>query len=351
MTHADWMARAVDLSRRGYPAPNPHVGCVLVRDGAVVGEGWHEAAGMPHAEAAALAQAGDLARGADAYVTLEPCRHHGRTPPCSEALIQAGVKRVWIAALDPYPTAAGGAAELAQAGIEVQVGLLAEEAAWANRAFLWRMRTDLPYVVLKMAVTLDGFAARLDGTSKWITGEEAREEGHRLRAEMGCVLVGPGTAMADDPELTARIAGVTNQPWPAVLDPDGHLTGREKALQREGAKWLVREAPSDPRQVGLGDDWSCRSILAALAQADATGVLVEGGPRTIRRFLVEEAAQELHLFRAPILFGEGLPWAGGAAASLANWTLESADPIGRDLRQAWTKREQIIGTILPGRLS
>lgn len=287
-TDAAWMRHAVRLARGGYPAPNPRVGCVLVRDGAVVGEGFHRAAGRAHAEAMALERAGEGARGATAYVTLEPCAHFGRTPPCSDALIAAGVTRVVFAVGDPNPVAEGGAARLRAAVVEVLAGVEAEAARRVNRVWLTAMERGRPFVVVKAAMTLDGFVARADGTSQWITGERARAAGHRLRAEMGAVLVGRGTDEADQPELTARV--------PGVLRPVDRFVWGSGAV-REGFR-AVRGG-------------SASEVLAALWAEGVTSVLVEGGARTVRSFLEEGLVDELRLFVGAKGFGAGLGWAAG----------------------------------------
>ena len=289
------MRRAIRLSRRGFPAPNPHVGCVLVRDGEAIGEGFHDHAGGPHAERVALAAAGD-ARGADAYVTLEPCNHTGRTGPCSEALIQAGVRRVFYAVPDPNPRAAGGAERLREAGVEVHGGLLGDAAEVANRQFLFTMRHERPWIVLKAATTLDGRIALPNGESKWITSEEARQAAHALRAELGAVLVGRRTVELDDPELTARIPGVVNQPLRIVLDPSGRLTGREKVFN-DKAETLHITGPIDLPE-----------LLRSLRARGCTGLLVEGGAVTIGRFLEQRLGDRIEMFVAPKLFGHGQSW-------------------------------------------
>src|SRR2546423_1897548 len=224
-----FMREAIELSRRGFPAPNPRVGCVIVRGGEVIGRGYHDHAGGPHAEAVALNEAGARARGSDVFVTLEPCNHQRRTGPCSEALIAAGVKSVTYAVGDPNPRATGGSARLMQAGIDVNQGVLANEAAEVNRVFLTAMRLGRPFVTVKAAMSLDGKIATLQHSNtstpkpQWITGEPAREMGHTLRAEMGAVLVGAGTVRADNPHLTARIEQVVNQPLRIILDPNDSL--------------------------------------------------------------------------------------------------------------------------------
>jgi diaminohydroxyphosphoribosylaminopyrimidine deaminase / 5-amino-6-(5-phosphoribosylamino)uracil reductase len=216
-----WMRRALELAERGRwtVSPNPLVGCVLVRDGEVVGEGWHFRAGGPHAEVAALEAAGELAAGATAYVTLEPCGHAGRTGPCTQALLAAGVSRVVAAIPDPHPEAGGGAAMLRADGVRVDVGVLAEEARRQNAVFLHGVAAGRPYVTLKLAVSLDGRIAAADGTSRWLTGPQARRHAHALRAEADAVAVGSGTVLADDPLLTVRLDGYAGpQPLRVVLD-------------------------------------------------------------------------------------------------------------------------------------
>ncbi|MET0229024.1 MAG: bifunctional diaminohydroxyphosphoribosylaminopyrimidine deaminase/5-amino-6-(5-phosphoribosylamino)uracil reductase RibD, partial [Actinomycetes bacterium] len=222
-----WMERALALAEggRGRVSPNPMVGAVLVRDGRVVGEGFHRAAGRAHAEAEALAAAGAAAAGATCYVTLEPCAHHGRTPPCADALVAAGVARVVAAVQDPDPRVDGaGLARLRAAGVAVELGVGAEAAATQNAAYLTHRRLGRPRVTLKAAASLDGKVAAPDGTSQWITGPAARSDGHRLRAEADAVAVGAGTALADNPRLTVRLPGFTgHQPLRVLVDAAGRV--------------------------------------------------------------------------------------------------------------------------------
>src|SRR5579885_2122161 len=206
-----WMRRAIELSKNGFPAPNPHVGCVIVKNGEIVGEAYHDHAGAPHAEVVALTQAREKANGADVFVTLEPCNHQGRTGPCSQALIQAGVANVTAACLDPNPKAKGGLKALKESGVKVSHGLMQKEASAANEVFLKSMEQRSPYLVGKVAMSLDGRVAMPNGDSKWITNEASRAIGHRLRAECGAVLVGRNTVARDNPHLTARVEGVVNQ--------------------------------------------------------------------------------------------------------------------------------------------
>jgi len=338
MTDQQAMARAIELSKGGYPAPNPHVGCVIVREGQIVAEGFHDHAGGPHAEVVALEQAGMLARGATAYVTLEPCNHHGRTPPCSEALIAAGVSRVVIANPDPYPRAMGGSEKLAANGIKVEVGCLGDEARAANEQFFFALEHKRPLVVLKVAMSLDGRIALPGGESQWITGELARLEGHRLRAELGAVLVGRTTVIKDDPLLTARIPGVVNQPARIVLDPKGQLGGHEKMFGPEAPSWRVvgDGVENGDLQVPYADvELDLQFLLEELYRRQITGVLVEGGSKTVGHFIKRNLFDRLVLFVGPKLLGQGTSWLDQHLAStlsaVPQLRIEEVRTIGKDL--------------------
>ncbi len=323
------MRRAIKLSRRGFPAPNPHVGCVIARGSQIVGEGYHHHAGGPHAERVALADAGDRAEGADVFVTLEPCNHHGRTPPCADALIEAKVGRVFVACSDPNPRAQGGAQRLRERGIDVIERVLEEEAARANLQFLAAMRLKRPYIRVKAAMSLDGRIALPSGESKWITGESARRAGHALRAESGAVLVGYRTVLADDPQLTARIPGVRNQPLRILLDPDSRLTGGERAFDDQAETLRVTGRPID-----------LRVLAAELFQRGVTGLLVEGGGRTISRFLEAGLVDAVELFVAPMILGDGPSWVDGlqlpALDSAPLLRIERVRRVGPDLQISGT---------------
>lgn len=315
--------RAVELSARGYPAPNPHVGCVLVKDGIVVGEGWHEYAGGPHAEAAALIDAGTDAEGSTAYVTLEPCNHFGRTPPCSQALIAAGVREVIIATPDPNPKAAGGAATLKAAGISTTFDeTFGKNAAKVNHRFLHAMAKDRPEVTIKSAASLDGRIALPSGESKWITSTESRIRAQQLRAECGAVLVGRRTAELDNPQLTVRDIEVRNQPLRIVLDPRNVLDPHFKVFDESAETWHVTG------RVEL------RSLLGELRRRGHTGLLVEGGGNTIATFIREKLADRLALFQAPVLLGDGPAWVDGLnignLAQAPRIRVEQIDSIGPD---------------------
>lgn len=320
MNDVAWMGRALALAEGGRysAAPNPMVGCVLVRAGAVVGEGYHRRAGEGHAEVNALLEAGPRARGATAYVTLEPCAHHGRTPPCTQALIGAGVARVVAAMQDPNPQVAGkGLALLRAAGIAVECGLLADEAAALNPGFIKRMQTGRPHVRVKMAQSLDGRSALADGESRWITGPAARADVQRWRARSQAILTGIGTVLADDPQLTVRLPGVDRQPLRVVLDSDLALPPTARllkepgdtlvatcradapqaaALSAAGAQLLT--LPPGPGGVDLG------GLLEELGRRQCNEVLVEAGPRLAGAFLAAGLADELIVYIAPHLLGQ-----------------------------------------------
>lgn len=290
------MRHALGLGARelGRCWPNPAVGCVILRDGRVVGRGWTQAGGRPHAETVALAQAGEAARGATAYVTLEPCAHHGGTPPCAEALIAAGVVRVVTALEDPDPRVAGrGHAMLRAAGIEVATGVEAAAAEAAHAGFLHRLRTGRPRVTLKLATTLDGRIATASGESRWITGPAARHAVHALRLSHDAVMVGAGTLRADDPELTVRGFGAVRQPVRIAVDSRAMLPPGARLLREVAAApvWLCHAEGADPLAVATLRDagvrmFACRDAegqvdlpdaLAALGKAGLTRILCEGG--------------------------------------------------------------------------
>ncbi len=320
-----YMERALELAARGMDGtdPNPRVGCVLVRDGAVVGEGWHERAGEPHAEVHALRAAGAAARGATAYVSLEPCSHFGRTPPCVQALIAAGVARVVYAIEDPNPLVAGrGAATLAQAGVEVVGGVLSLEAQALNPGFFQRMQTGRPWVRVKLAASLDGRTALASGASRWITGEAARADVQRFRARSSVILSGSGTVLADDPALTVRQAGVTRVPLRVVLDSELRVPSRARVYDA-AAPSMVFTASADAalraalreREVRVETTPRAETgglqlplVMRRLAELQANEVWVEAGARLSGALLRAQLVDELIVYLAPSLFGpQGLP--------------------------------------------
>lgn len=359
-----FMALALGLARRGLGRvwPNPAVGCVIVADGRVVGRGWTQPGGRPHAETEALARAGAAARGATAYVSLEPCDHYGRTPPCSLALIEAGIARVVAACTDPDPRVSGGGiARLRAAGVAVEVGVGEAEALALNEGFFRRIGDRRPMVTLKLATSLDGRIATRSGESRWITGPEARAWGHGLRARHDAIAVGSGTAQADDPELTCRLPGLESRsPVRVVFDgglrldpasrlvagagvvptwvltgPD-HDAGKAAALAAAGAGIIpvARDAAGqiDPQ-----------AALAALAERGITRLLVEGGGRLAASLLACRLVDRLEWFRAArVIGGDGLPGVAAMGvdvlAATADFLRVAVRPCGDDLAETYRRR-------------
>lgn len=359
-----FMAQALTLATRGLytTTPNPRVGCVLVKDNRIVGEGWHRCAGEPHAEVHALRAAGKNAQGATAYVTLEPCSHHGRTPPCADALIAAGVKRVVAALRDPNPLVAGrGLDRLSAAGIEIASGLFETEAAELNIGFVSRMVRSRPWLRVKTGCSLDGRTALPDGQSQWITSAASRSDVQQLRARSCAMLTGIGTVLLDDPQLTVRELDTGRQPLRVIVDsqlrtsPDAQIlrtpgvliacheadTARAKNLQEAGAEVLVI-ADSDGR-VDL------QALLEELGRRGCNEVTVEAGAELVGALLKANLVDEWVLYQAPVLIGD--PARGVAnlgqhnlSQKLAPRVLEKTD-CGPDLR--WTLRFTELTTLLP----
>ncbi|MCB2186376.1 MAG: bifunctional diaminohydroxyphosphoribosylaminopyrimidine deaminase/5-amino-6-(5-phosphoribosylamino)uracil reductase RibD [Deltaproteobacteria bacterium] len=355
------MRRALALTRRGLgrSSPNPAVGAVVVRDGRIIARGWHERYGGPHGEAAALAAAGEAARGADLYVTLEPCNHQGRTPPCTRAILASGVARVAFGASDPNPLVdGGGGAFLAAHGLTVVGGVLGRECAHEHRFFFTHITQGRPHVLLKTAATLDGKTATARGDSRWITGPAARRQVHRLRAWLDAICVGAGTVVADDPELTCRLPGRRNPlrvvvdhrlatpPTARVLDPTapgGCLLAcgqdpdpaRARALERAGAELL----PLPPGPDGRLD---LHALVAELGRRRLTSLLLEGGAGLAWSFLAAGLVDEIMYFFAPKLLGgrTAHPMLGGEGAPLMSQALDLEPPLirryGPDL-MLWTR--------------
>lgn len=313
------MARALALAARGLftTTPNPRVGCVLVREGSVVGEGWHERAGEAHAEVHALRRAGALAHGATAYVSLEPCNHQGRTAPCVDALLAAGVRRVVAAMEDPNPQVAGsGLARLRAAGVEVQCGLLTDEARELNVGFVARMQRGRPWLRLKTAASLDGRTALANGTSQWITGPAARRDAHRWRARSCAVMTGIGTLLHDDSRLTVREIPTARQPLRILVDRNLELPLDARILEGGGVLvFTAREQPQKARQLAergaevmvLGD--ACGKVdlpamLRELGRRELNEILVESGNRLNGALVRAEVVDELLVYLAPQLLGD-----------------------------------------------
>ncbi|MFB3739048.1 MAG: bifunctional diaminohydroxyphosphoribosylaminopyrimidine deaminase/5-amino-6-(5-phosphoribosylamino)uracil reductase RibD [Candidatus Velamenicoccus archaeovorus] len=360
-----YVERALGLAERGrgMTSPNPMVGAVVVADGRIVGEGHHEGPGLPHAEVVALRQAGERARGATLYTTLEPCDHFGRTPPCTQAIVAAGVARVVAAAGDPNPIVNGrGFAALREAGIEVRAGILAELAERQNEAYVKHVRTGLPFVTWKMAASLDGKVAARDGSSRWITGQAARRDVHRLRGWSDAIVVGAGTALVDDPSLTVRDPEYRGRPPLRVLvDARGRVleTGdlfddqaptlvattelapreRREAWRSRGAEVVAYEP--DDGLVPIG------ALVRDLGKRDVQGVLLEGGPTLAWAALQEGVVDKVIVYLAPKLIGgeEAPTVLGGRGFAPVSAALDlrvtSFDALGADLKvEAYVQRDR-----------
>ena len=317
------MARALELGEKGAGTthPNPRVGCVIAKDGEIIAEGWHERAGGPHAEVMALralaSGAGLLAaHGSTVYVTLEPCSHHGRTPPCADALVNARLSRVVFAIPDPNPKVAGrGAMVLSQAGIKVEMGLMEAEAEEVNLGFLKRMRKGTPYVRVKVGMSLDGRTALANGKSHWITSEAAREDVQRWRARSSAVLTGIGTVLADDPQLNVRLPEVSRQPTVVVLDASARLQPGAKLFTGGGSVVVFTKGGPLPGAAALrlkgarvevitgGDRLDLNAVLLKLGELELNDVLVEAGPTLTGALVRDGMADELLLYMAPKLLG------------------------------------------------
>ncbi|WP_456415938.1 bifunctional diaminohydroxyphosphoribosylaminopyrimidine deaminase/5-amino-6-(5-phosphoribosylamino)uracil reductase RibD [Thiolapillus sp.] len=320
------MAGAIQLAWKGLYTtdPNPRVGCILVNNGEIVGRGWHCKAGQPHAERLAIADAGDRARGATAYVTLEPCCHHGKTPPCTEALLEAGIRRVIAAMEDPNPLVAGkGLETLAEQGVEVASGLLQSDAEQLNPGFIKRMTTGLPWVRCKLAMSLDGRTAMASGESVWITGEDARRDVQRLRARSSAVLTGIGTVLADDPSLNVRLAaealpGVEaaddlRQPLRVVLDSGLRIPEDAKLLSLDGPVQIFHSHGDAGKVARLGDagvavmrlegGLDLPGVMRTLGEQEINEVLIEAGPTLAGAAIQAGIVDELVIYMAPHLMG------------------------------------------------
>ncbi|MFJ9645394.1 bifunctional diaminohydroxyphosphoribosylaminopyrimidine deaminase/5-amino-6-(5-phosphoribosylamino)uracil reductase RibD [Streptomyces sp. NPDC004244] len=343
------MRRAVELAARGLgsTSPNPIVGCVITdASGTVVGEGWHQRAGGPHAEVHALRAAGTAARGATAYVTLEPCNHTGRTGPCAQALIEAGISRVVYAVPDPNPQASGGATTLRAAGIPAEGGFLQAEAEAGNAAWLTAVRLGRPHVTWKYAATLDGRSAAADGTSRWITSPESRADVHRLRAESDAVLVGGGTLRADDPHLAVRGIDGATQPLRVALDTRATLLPTARILDDAAPTLLVVGEDADTRHLPPGTDVlrlplhdgriGVHDLLTALYARGVRALFLEGGPTLAGAFLEAGAVDRVIGYVAPALLGAGpAALAGAGITTIARAVrLEITEVVrtGTDLR-------------------
>lgn len=360
---ARYMRVAIGLARRGHGNvwPNPAVGCVIVRDGAIVGRGWTQPTGRPHAETEALRRAGEAARGATVYVSLEPCSHYGQTPPCTSALIAAGVARVVIAIVDPDPRVDGrGLAQLRAAGIAVTLGTSADAATAVNQGFLLRLRDMCPLVTLKLATTLDGRITTRRGDSRWITGPVARDLGHGLRARHDAILVGIGTALADDPALTCRLPGLgARSPVRVVLDPRLRLPTQSALVvtAAETATWVIAGPDPDPARratleaagvvvialpAGADGRPDARTVATELAARGITRLLIEGGGTVAAAFVAAGLVDRLVWHRAAtVIGGDGLAGIGALAVDelkdAAGFVMLGSQPAGPDRIETYAR--------------
>ncbi|MGD8399780.1 MAG: bifunctional diaminohydroxyphosphoribosylaminopyrimidine deaminase/5-amino-6-(5-phosphoribosylamino)uracil reductase RibD [Bacillota bacterium] len=354
--HQIYMQRALGLAGqgRGLTYPNPLVGAVIVKNGQIIGEGWHRGPGQAHAEVDALAHCKGNAQGATLYVTLEPCNHYGRTPPCTAAIIAAGITTVYYAVPDPNPAVAGrGAERLQAAGLRVKAGLLKAEALALNRMFFHFCLTGRPWVILKAALSLDAKITSAGGDSKWITGEPARTRVHRLRAASGAVLIGKGTLQADDPLLTSRLAGpVPRQPLKILLDRRLTLAVNANIVRQAPRNLLVFcNRSADPvkiralSELGVqvfpgrsGEEWTLTQLISVLGELGVQSLLVEGGSKVYSAFITADLVDEYYLFYAPFFMG-----GGGALPLLDNPGLATVG-VARRLKIAAV--EQVGGDVL-----
>lgn len=364
MTESDlgFMRRALGLARNGWYTtdPNPRVGCVLVKDDLIIAEGWHAQAGQAHAEVDALSKLAfpNLARGATAYVTLEPCSHHGRTGPCCEALIAAGICRVVVGMQDPNPLVAGnGLKKLREAGIEVVCGVLEADAAQLNRGFIQRMQTGLPFVISKLAMSLDGRTALANGQSQWITSPQSRQDVQRYRAESSAILTGIETVLADDPSLNARVDFAAKQPVRVVLDTQLRMPVTAKLLQMPGETWVMTANSDAAKQQPLSDA-GCKIFQVAavngridlekafklLAAQQINQVWVEAGATLNGSLLASGLVDEWLIYMAPCVLGDqgrglfSLPAALENMQDKINLQLFDVRQIGPEVRLSYRKQ-------------
>ncbi len=330
------MGRALELAAQGRTStqPNPRVGCVIAQGEQIVSEGWHQRSGEPHAEVFALRAAGERARGATAFVTLEPCNHHGRTPPCSEALIAAGIARVIYASGDPNPRVDGsGAARLREAGIVVEQGLRAIEGEELNLGFFSRMRRQRPWLRLKMAASLDGRTATASGESQWITSEAARADVQRWRAESAAILSTSATVLADDPRLSVRLPDVSRQPLRVLLDREGKIPSQARLFSEPGE---VLQLTSKEIALDASGRLSLPAVLTALNAREINEVWTEAGATLAGSLITADLVDELVVYLAPMLLGsEGRPLAAlqiGRLLDASRWQTTDLRQIGPDIR-------------------
>ncbi|MCM3574300.1 bifunctional diaminohydroxyphosphoribosylaminopyrimidine deaminase/5-amino-6-(5-phosphoribosylamino)uracil reductase RibD [Mesobacillus subterraneus] len=354
MNDQDYMALAINLASatEGQTSPNPQVGAVLVKNGQIIGMGAHLKAGEPHAEVHAITMAGDKAKDATLYVTLEPCSHFGKTPPCSNLVIESGIKKVFVASVDPNPLVGGaGVKKMLEAGLDVQVGLLEEEAKALNKVFFHYISTGLPYVTLKSATSLDGKIATVTGESKWITGEEARKDVHRFRHSHDAILVGVNTVIKDNPSLTTRLEAGGKNPVRVVLDNTLRTPLDSRIVNDEAAETMIMTgARAEPERIKQftergtevikleTEQVEVHDMLKKLGDRGITSVYVEGGAEVHGSFLKEKAFQQVIAYIAPkLLGGKNAPASYGGAGiarieDTVSLEIKDVKQIGQDIR-------------------
>lgn len=373
MDDRQYMRLALDLAKAaaGQTSPNPCVGAVLVKNGELVSTGVHLRAGSPHAEAAAIHAAGEKAKDAILYVTLEPCSHYGKTPPCADLIVESGIKKVYVATLDPNPLVAGkGVERLRKAGIEVDIGLCEKEAVKLNEKFFHFIQTKTPYVTLKGAVSMDGKIAAKTGDSKWITSEEARLDAHQLRHEHDAILVGINTVLKDNPLLTTRKPQGGKNPVRVILDTECRIPLSARVIQDKSSKTIIftgneydRKKAGQLAEMGVEvislatERISVKDVLQILGEKEIVSVLVEGGSEVHASFIDEEAFQQIILYMAPKIIGgrEAIPFVGGPGpkrvAEGKQLKFIDVKKVGPDLRITavpWSGQEGDESACLPG---
>lgn len=364
MDDRQYMQLALDLAKAtaGQTSPNPCVGAVLVKNGELVSTGVHLRAGGPHAEAAAIHSAGDKAKDAVLYVTLEPCSHYGKTPPCADLIVKSGIKKVFVATLDPNPLVSGkGVERLKKAGIEVEIGLCKEEAVKVNEKFFHYIQTRTPFVTIKGAVSMDGKIAAKTGDSKWITSEEARMDAHQLRHEHDAILVGINTVLKDNPLLTTRKPQGGKNPVRVILDTECRIPLSARVIQDKSSKTIIftgslydRNKAEQLKKMGVEvislstERISVKDVLQILGEKEIMSVLVEGGSEVHASFIAEDAFQQIVLYMAPKIIGgrEAVPFVGGAGPGLVaegkRLKFTDVKTVGPDLKITavpWTGQE------------
>ena len=353
-----YMKIALDLAKFGcgFTSPNPCVGAVIVKNGRIVGVGYHKKKGEKHAEVRAIEDAGEYVKGSTMYVTLEPHSFYGTQPPCTEAIIKAGIKRVVIAALDPNPNVNGKGVEiLKKAGVEVEVGILREEAEFINRFFIHYMKTGRPYVILKLAQTLDGFIADRTGNSRWISGEESRKEVHRIRGEVDAIMIGRGTLVKDDPELLPREVFAPRRPVRIIVSGNGNIDFKRKIFGTEGKKIIavgkghkLDVPPAIQKDVEVieverkNEGINLEYLMEELGKKGIQSVLCEGGGKLAGSLFIENLVNELLIFYAPFMLGDGKKAFEGFSSLLRErqdrFTLHSSTRLGNDIMVRYLRK-------------